>query len=558
MRLALFGQSIRSYVLSVVFLGAILPLALMGAWLTHGGVRSGEALLREQLRASLTNVVQAAERRWELRRGDLLMLAESDVARRIVSGAPAPGDSAYLLQAASAIDRSISAFEYKNAGAEIRWSSSTAASQHDAGATLGGRRPSSSSPVLDVELPVRDAARRSVGSLVAHVQLSGIVPADSARLVVPGSTIAVRGTERGTVFVPLTATQSFPADGRQEIDGATWIVVRASATETPLDIELGAPAAPYVGPFERAGQTGLAALLFVALIALSIAMYTTARLSGSLGAVVDAADAVSRGDLERRVEATAPIEFHRLASAFNVMTENLRRTIAELAQGRALAAVGEFAASLSHEVRNALTPVEVDLERAQERLGDDPKSHALVSRALSQVCRLEGAVTGALAIARSGNVVPKDVDIDETLRAAAQSAEPTFKAARSSVLVAGSPSPLLVRGDPDALRQLFLNLLLNAGQALSPGGRAIVTTSASGSRVTVTVADDGAGIAREHLTAATQPFFTTRANGTGLGLPIARQIASAHGGEMEIDSAVGRGTTVTVSLPLATGSSISV
>jgi len=553
MPFAVLGRSIRSYVLSIVFLGAIVPLALTGAWLTRGGVRSGEALLREQLEASLVNVVYVAEQRWELRRGDLLMLAESDVARRIVSAMPTAGDSVYLAQAVRAVDRSIAGFEYQDAASRVRWSSSSANHLVDTGPAPAARSAPATGPTIDVDLPITDSTLRRIGSLVARVRLTGLLPADSARPVVPGSSLAVRSKEplgRGSVLVPLTSTQSFPEAGRDMIDGASWIVVRAAAAEVPLDIELGAPAYPYVAPFERAGRTGLAALIFVAFVALAVATYMTARLSGSLGTLLEAADAVSRGDLDRQVEAESPTEFTRLASAFNAMTDNLRRMLAELSQRRALAAVGEFAASLSHEVRNALTPVEVDLERVQERVADDPKSHALVARALSQVRRLDGAVTGALAVARSGNVVPKNVDIGETLRSAVHSAQPAFQATRSSVSIADkAESPVWVRGDPDALRQLLLNLLLNAGQALSPGGRATVTTSTANGCVTIAVADDGPGIAPEHLAAATQPFFTTRANGTGLGLPIACQIAAAHGGELSIDSTVGRGTTVTVILP---------
>src|SRR5678815_2039479 len=131
----LFGRTIRSYVLAIVLLGAFVPLALVGAWLTRGGERSGEALLEQQLTASLDNVMRDMTRRWELRRGDLLMLAESPLARLAVSGSLSQNDSAFLSQATTAVDRSILSFVYVDSAGRERWSSARAASRLDA--TIG-------------------------------------------------------------------------------------------------------------------------------------------------------------------------------------------------------------------------------------------------------------------------------------------------------------------------------------------------------------------------------------------------------------------------------------
>src|SRR5215467_2122568 len=105
-----FGRTLRARVLLIVLLGAVVPLALVGAWLTKGGVRSGTELLQRQLDASIDNVLRVANRRWDDRRGDLLMLAESPPARRLVARQATAGDSAFVAQAAGAIDRSISSF----------------------------------------------------------------------------------------------------------------------------------------------------------------------------------------------------------------------------------------------------------------------------------------------------------------------------------------------------------------------------------------------------------------------------------------------------------------
>ncbi|NIP90606.1 MAG: HAMP domain-containing protein, partial [Gammaproteobacteria bacterium] len=126
-------------------------------------------------------------------------------------------------------------------------------------------------------------------------------------------------------------------------------------TEPALILVAAAPLSPLTAPFEAAARRGLLVLLIVAGMVMMIAVFLTARMTRSLGRLAAAAEAVSRGELDRRVEATGRDEIGQVAGAFNTMTESLRRTLRELADRQALAAVGEFAASLSHEVRNALT-----------------------------------------------------------------------------------------------------------------------------------------------------------------------------------------------------------
>ena len=106
-------------------------------------------------------------------------------------------------------------------------------------------------------------------------------------------------------------------------------------------------------------------------------------------------------------------------------------------------------------------------------------------------------------------------------------------------------------GDAIALQQLFLNLLLNSAQAMEPGGRASLVVDIDGADVRVVVTDSGAGIPASDLEHVLDPFFSTKTDGTGLGLPIARQIAAAHGGSLRIESVPGDGTRVEVRLPLA-------
>jgi signal transduction histidine kinase len=170
------------------------------------------------------------------------------------------------------------------------------------------------------------------------------------------------------------------------------------------------------------------------------------------------------------------------------------------------------------------------------------------------VKRLDGIVTRSLHLSRSGRAPRRRLDLHKVLAAATQGADSSFQE-RGAVLErlpgAGPSSSIL--GDAVALEQLFLNLLLNAAQSLERGGTAKVMLDVDGTEARVVVTDTGAGIPPDDLTHVLDPFFSTKADGTGLGLPIARQIAVAHGGSLEIQSVAGEGTRVEVRLPLAIG-----
>jgi signal transduction histidine kinase len=112
-----------------------------------------------------------------------------------------------------------------------------------------------------------------------------------------------------------------------------------------------------------------------------------------------------------------------------------------------------------------------------------------------------------------------------------------------------TPAPLELDGDPAALEQLFLNLLINAAQALSLGGDARVDAERRNGTIEVTIADTGAGMSARQLAETQQPFRSSKRDGTGLGLKIARRIVSNHRGELHVASALGQGTTVRVTFP---------
>jgi len=143
------------------------------------------------------------------------------------------------------------------------------------------------------------------------------------------------------------------------------------------------------------------------------------------------------------------------------------------------------------------------------------------------------------------------IDLRDPIRAAGDAALPVFAEAGATLSIDLPESPLLVNGDQGGLEQLFLNLLQNAAQALEPGGRASVRAASDKDILVVTVTDDGVGIPEDLQRRVFDPLFSTRQEGTGLGLTIARRIAQAHGGEVVLESGPGSGTCVSVRMPTA-------
>jgi signal transduction histidine kinase len=567
-RRALLPASIRGRFLLVVFFAAVVPLALIGVWLTQSVVRAGEDLLRSELDQSLQRVAAGVETRWSYRSGDLALLTNNEVARRLLAGAQSKAltaeDSQYFDQLVVSLAHTIPSFEYRDAAGGVRWSASArlvdtteaeARDQHLAPSLLSPTRPAGpTGPTLTVRLPIAGSRGGNVplGALIARVDLASLIAIDTSLRLPNGAKLQLVQRGTGQSLLPAFAPDSLLGRNRFTANGVDWLAVQRPLVDPDITLIMAAPLGGYVEPFEHVARTGAITLAVVALFALALSAWLTTRLTASIERLAVAADAVARGDLNHRVEGTGAGEVGRLAAAFNSMTESLRQTLTELTKRQALAAVGEYAASLAHQVRNGLTAVRVDLQRAQEKTTNETPGRPLIDRALENVKRLDGTLSGSLRTARSRHAPHRRVDLRSVLRSAAQMAEGSFNESGSTCdLVAPGGHAVWVLGDALALEQLFLNLLLNSAQALPRGARAAIALDVEGSELRVVVSDTGGGISAGDLEHVLDPFFSTKADGTGLGLPIARQIAAAHGGSLRIESVPGEGTRVEVRLPLS-------
>jgi len=392
----------------------------------------------------------------------------------------------------------------------------------------------------------------AIGTVETTVPIGALV---RDRALAPGGVGIIIGVRDGenSPLIPLPFEWEIDAGSVIEWGGDRWYVQPLILSEPSLTLVGTAPLTPFEQPLMDAARSSLWILLLVSVTGLIVATLLTGRMTRGLDDLADAAEAVAAGALDRRVDESGASELGRLARAFNRMTASLQATLKQLAERRALARTGEFAASLAHEVRNPLTAIRVDLQVAQEGLAPGSPSLRPLRRALGEIDRLDSAVGSALTATRVAHRKLEPIDLLVPLDAAIAAAEKT--AARPTPISrhVGCELPPRVSGDPGALEQVFLNLLLNAIEAVRVRGDVRVMVEEEDTSLIVRIVDTGAGLSPESAAQAFEPFFTTRKGGTGLGLTIANRLARAHDGSVELAPTPGGGTTATVRLPRYAG-----
>jgi signal transduction histidine kinase len=221
-----------------------------------------------------------------------------------------------------------------------------------------------------------------------------------------------------------------------------------------------------------------------------------------------------------------------------------------------LAVAGQLAATVAHEIRNPLAAIRCTVQHVLQSKTDWESKRGLLEETLGEIDRIERTISGVLALSRDRSLEFVELDLAATVE---QSLLVTQAYAQAHGVVVerqfeGNALPIL--GDRRSLHQLFVNLVMNACQAMPDGGRLTLRCSAWHSQsagrplALFQIRDTGHGISPEHLNRVFDPFFTTKETGTGLGLPICLDIVTRHGGNLQLESVERRGTVATVSLPL--------
>jgi len=224
----------------------------------------------------------------------------------------------------------------------------------------------------------------------------------------------------------------------------------------------------------------------------------------------------------------------------------------ELETSRRLASLGRLAAGVAHEIRNPLSSIKGFATYFKERYKDNPDDQKTSEIMIQEVDRLNRVITQLLEFARPPAIQKKPTSLQSLIQHSLKMIERQASAKEIQIL-SHLPSEIKeIDLDPDGINQVLLNLYLNAIEAMEQGGTLSVSLSSEESSpwVKIIVSDTGTGISKEDLEHIFDPYFTTKQTGTGLGLAIVHKIIEAHRGEVKAESEVGRGTTVSVLLPV--------
>jgi len=237
---------------------------------------------------------------------------------------------------------------------------------------------------------------------------------------------------------------------------------------------------------------------------------------------------------------------------FNDLTERVNLED-QLIQAEKLSSIGLLAAGVAHEVNTPLAVITSQAQMLMRQLpGDDPH-YPVLDKIIKQAFRASEIVNNLLKFSRVSGSEYSELDLNKLVRETLSLVEPMLRASKISVSAQLSSSLPMVYANPGKLQQVFMNLIINAKDAMPHGGELSIATDCEDSLVRVEVSDNGVGISPEHLSKIFDPFFTTKSTsrGTGLGLAVTYGIIREHLGKIEVQSTVGRGTSFRVELPVA-------
>jgi len=379
-----------------------------------------------------------------------------------------------------------------------------------------------------VESAVYDAAGRPVFGLHDHAT-------DDLAAFAPGRREATRGP------APTALVSAAP------VATTDWTFVAALPYEVAL------------APLARLRNTTVAVLAGLVLLTVFTGVFAARSVTTPLHQL---AAAVRRFGKEGEPPVITPRgrdEVATLMEAFNHMAADLERSRAEidalhardLERAQQLATVGELASGVAHEIRNPLTGVRGALDLALRGLPADGTHRPLLEEAQQQLTRIESATTQLLRFARPPELREVAVDANLLVERAMYVVAAPAVAAGLTLTSEASDAAVPVWVDPELIVQVLVNLMLNAIDAMEPGGVLTVGAARHGPDVRIGVRDTGAGIPADIRSQIFRPFYTTKHHGTGLGLPISRQIVERHHGTLRVEDTPGGGATFIVTLPLA-------
>jgi two-component system NtrC family sensor kinase len=317
----------------------------------------------------------------------------------------------------------------------------------------------------------------------------------------------------------------------------------------------------YVGArqasFQRLVNEFDARILMIALgstlLAVMIAVPISRSITKPVETLAEANEKVARGDRTVTVPVQGTGEVAILARSFNSMVETLRTTEQQLIQSEKLASVGQLAAGVAHEINNPLGTILLFSDIMRKELpADDPRGDD-VRMIIDEATRCKTIVSDLLNFARQNEVLAQTTDVNALIAETVQEISIQSMFDHVEIVMGLDPALPSIQADPAQLREVFVNLMTNAAEAMVDGGSlTIITVSAQDEMIQISFRDTGFGIPEENLSKIFTPFFTTKpiGKGTGLGLAIVYGIIKMHRGQIYVESEEGGGSTFTITLPV--------
>jgi signal transduction histidine kinase len=436
-----------------------------------------------------------------------------------------------------------------------------------------------------------------IGALVLGVRLDDMFAQHTKALV---------GTEVAFVFAEKVAAVSWMDGDREKLsEGIEALVTNSNLTATPQPVAMAREnflavslplfendspdqvilfrsidrsIRPLLAPVQRTlFIVGLGAFL----AALGISLIISRNITQPIARLVEAAHAASAGRLDQPIHISSRDEIGYLARRFEAMQQSLKqqmekltelnaslvernadletalaqlhRAQVELIKTEKLAAAGKLTAQLSHEINNPIHNIRSSLETALKKMPEALAGRQFVQLAHDEILRIGKLVRQMLDFYRFGQVELQAVDLNTTLVEVLESSRQRFKEYGIKVERHLAPNLPAVRASRDQMKQVFLNLILNAIEAMPHGGKLEARSSSRNGLAEIEISDTGSGIPPENLAKIFDTFFTTKraVHGVGLGLSVCYNIVHQHGGTIEVQSEVGKGSRFTVKLPLA-------
>lgn len=266
--------------------------------------------------------------------------------------------------------------------------------------------------------------------------------------------------------------------------------------------------------------------------------------------LVRATEQIGSGALQYKIDIDSKDEVGRLAESFNKMTKNLEGSQKRLIHSEKMASLGRLAAGVAHEINTPLTNISTSAQILTRKMDEgDPKLERL--KVIEENVDLAtNIVRGLLEFSRQPKPKFEELNVNVLLIRTLKMLK--YQIIKVEVIKDLDPDLPMILGDSGQLQQVFINLMVNACQAMPEGGELTLSTKGGDDFVEIVVKDAGHGIAKEDMDKIFDPFFTTReyGEGTGLGLSISHGIIGRHNGRIEAKSKIGEGTTFTIKLPI--------